>query len=44
MGILPIPSINIYLVGAVGTTAPPGRVREYGRDATPSYNCTDWVS
>ena len=23
-------------------TAPPGRVRGYGRDAIPSYNCTDW--
>ena len=31
-----------YLVGAVETTAPPGRVRGYGRDAIPSYNCTDW--
>ena len=30
------------LVGAVETTAPPGRVRGYGRDAIPSYNCTDW--
>ena len=29
-------------VGAVETTAPPGRVRGYGRDAIPSYNCTDW--
>ena len=29
MGILPIPSINIYLVGAVGTTAPPGGVRSF---------------
>ena len=27
---------------AVETTAPPGRVRGYGRDAIPSYNCTDW--
>ena len=25
------------LVGAVETTAPPGRVRGYGRDAIPSY-------
>ena len=30
------------LVGAVETTAPPGRVRWYGRDAIPSYNCTYW--
>jgi len=29
MSILPIPSINIYLVGAVGTTAPPGGVRSF---------------
>ena len=29
MGILPIPSINIYLVGAVETTAPPGGVRSF---------------
>ena len=29
------------LVGAVETTAPPGRQRGYGRDAIPSYNCTD---
>ena len=29
MGILPIPSINIYLVGAVGTTAPTGGVRSF---------------
>ena len=29
-------------VGAVETTAPPCRVRGYGRDAIPSYNCTDW--
>ena len=30
------------LVGAVETTAPPGRVRWYGRGAIPSYNCTYW--
>ena len=30
------------LVGAAETAAPPGRVRGYGRDAIPSYNCTDW--
>ena len=30
------------LVGALETSAPPGRVRGYGRDAIPSYNCTDW--
>ena len=29
-------------VGALETSAPPGRVRGYGRDAIPSYNCTDW--
>ena len=29
-------------VGAAETAAPPGRVRGYGRDAIPSYNCTDW--
>ena len=28
-------------VGAAETAAPPGRVRGYGRDAIPSYNCTD---
>ncbi len=30
------------LVGAVETTAPPGRLRGYGRDAIPSYKCIDW--
>ena len=29
MGILPIPSINICLVGAVETTAPPDGVRGF---------------
>ena len=29
MGILPISSINIYLVGAVETTAPPDGVRSF---------------
>ena len=28
-------------VGAAETAAPPGWVRGYGRDAIPSYNCTD---
>ena len=30
------------LVGALETSAPPGRVRGYGRDDIPSYNCTYW--
>jgi len=30
------------LVGALETSAPPERLRGYGRDAIPSYNCTDW--
>ena len=30
------------MVGALETSAPPGRVRGYGRDAIPSYNYTDW--
>ena len=29
-------------VGAAETAAPPGWVRGYGRDAIPSYKCTDW--